>query len=152
MTSTNQQKAITKTVAITLLVIATILALFFHKITTPRYLSVVELKINGLVLLSQAVPVTPETGSKDRWSLIASTDSQAVLLTGFEAELKSSLKSKTQILRGTVDLDAQLRNHIPSYPDAIAIINRQQQLVGYLKPPYDQHKMLLTYASVLTHR
>lgn len=52
-----QQRSIWLTVIGCLLFIAILLGLFFHKITTPRYLSAIELRINGLVLLDQPQPL-----------------------------------------------------------------------------------------------
>ena len=48
-----QKLGIWLTVVACLAFITVLWALFYHKITTPRYLSTIELRVNGLVLLKQ---------------------------------------------------------------------------------------------------
>ena len=49
----SQKRGIWLTVIACLVFMAILWGLFFHKITTPRYLSSIELRVNGLVLLEQ---------------------------------------------------------------------------------------------------
>lgn len=144
-----QKKNILKTVAIIVVVMTTILLLFLNKITTPRYLSDIELKINGLILVKEKPQV--EMDNKNTWFLISHTEKQTALIASFLSELKPSIQEKTQALSSTEPLALQLSQHIP-HNDVIPIINDKNQLIAYIKPPFDQHKMLLTYSSVYTHR
>lgn len=67
-----QQKNIKKTLFILVAVMVTILVLFLNKITTPRYLSNIELKINGLVLIkeSKAIIGMEHTQPDALWRII----------------------------------------------------------------------------------
>ncbi len=156
MTEQVQQKNILKTVLTIVVVMVVILLLFFNKITTPRYLSNIELKINGLILLSQPYSID-ENKLKNKqeakeWMLIAVDEEQKKALDDLERKLKKPIKGQTIIVDADSELRASLSKRLPKFPETIAIINPKQQLVAYFKPPFDRNKMLLTYSSVFTHR
>lgn len=146
-----QKKNIKKTVLIIVVLMSSILLLFLNKITTARYLSNIELKINGLVLLDKAEMLDIKNESA-QWLLVANTEKQKELLDEFKPSLRKKAKNATQIVLAPIQLQSQLNKFIPNYSSNISIINPDHQLIGYLKPPFDEHKMLLTYSSVFTHR
>lgn len=146
-----QQKNIIKTVLILLVVMISILLLFLNKITTARYLSEIELKINGLILLDKPQRIY-EVGTGSSWTLVASTPAQKIILDDLEQSLRRSVKESTQIIEAPIQVQSQINKIIPDYAAFISILNRERELIGYFKPPFDQHKMLLTYSSVVTHR
>ncbi len=154
-----QDKKILKTVLILVAVMLTILGLFLNKITTPRFLSSIELKINGYVLLN-----TNKDGSRKdsenifnshdnkQWSVVINDESQREIITGLLASLKNPMKSDTKIVLLNNEVDAKLSRQLPDRDDIIAVINDDNKLSGYFKAPFDNNKMVLTYSSVFTHR
>lgn len=155
-----QKKAIIKTVLILVVVMSTILLLFLNKITTPRYLSTIELKINGLELLKAPYVVSIEDKelitnmmSDDiQWLLVASDAAEMKTLEGFHQSLKRSVQKQVAIV---------MQDGFPDQmEDSIALVKLSAQsneqhvasFMAYLKAPYDYHKMTLTLASVITHR
>ncbi|MGH1439886.1 MAG: hypothetical protein ACRBBR_07250 [Cellvibrionaceae bacterium] len=146
-----QQKNIIKTVLIIVALMASILLLFLNKITTARYLSDVELKINGLILLDP--PQTMEmTQHNAKWVLVANTQEQKKLLDEFYPSLRKSAKAITDITLAPISLQSQINKQLPEYSRYISVINTDKKLMAYFKPPFDQHKMLLTYSSIVAHR
>ena len=125
-----------------------VLLLFLNKITTPRYLSDIELKINKLELMKQPVVIN---NNDKHWLLLSSNPRQQTLLEGFMTQLRDSIQKNTQI----ADL-SQLNLSSIGLPynteDNIGIVNPKGELIGYFKAPFDEHKMILTYSSVFTHR
>jgi hypothetical protein len=146
-----QQKNILKTVIIIVMVMATILILFFNKLMTPRYLSDVELKINGLVLLDNPPLINVEI-NESQWLLAAHTQEQKKMLDELELSLRKAVKMSTKIILAPIALQSQINKELPNYSTFISIINADKKLMGYFKPPFDEHKMLLTYSSVHAHR
>jgi hypothetical protein len=148
MTSSIQKKGILKTVFITLGLMALILILFFNKITTPRYLSNIELKINQLELLKTPIVVAHKN---QNWLLIFSSQQQQKVLLSFTDELRKSISERTAII-ALEDL-APSKIDLPyDSQEAIGIMKPNGELIAYFRPPFDQHKMILTYSSVFTHR
>lgn len=145
----SQNKNIIKTVLILVVAMATILLLFLNKITTPRYLSDVELRINGLILVKEKQQLIPSDIEKsDQWFLIAQNEKDEKTVEKFLAAAKKSIRTK--MTSAELDSIVVTKNALPE--QTILLANPQGQLVAYLKPPYDQHKMLLTLSSVITHR
>ncbi len=73
MMNSDQKKSVQKTVLIIVAIMATILVLFLNKITTPRYLSNIELKINGLVLQKSMTNAGLDmSAAEGRWVLLVS--------------------------------------------------------------------------------
>jgi hypothetical protein len=143
-----QRKNILKTVLIIVAIMVTILLLFLNKITTPRYLSDIELKINKLELVKE--PVTLQA-SGNQWSLLASTAEQKAVLAELMPELRPHIQEKTHII--TIDSITGINSELPFDPtENIGIANTEGKLIAYFKPPFDQHKMILTYSSLITHR
>ena len=143
-----QQKNIRKTVVVIVAIMATFLALFFHKITTPRYLSDIELKINGLTLLKQPVSSASVLANSqssittnDRWIVVANNVADKKILEMLHASLKRSLQDKLTIVEQP-NTKAQ----------KVSIIKPDNLYIGYFTPPYDLNKMKLTLSSLLTHR
>lgn len=125
-----------------------ILLLFFNKMTTPRYLSDIELKINGLQLLKNRPSIADE---KSRWRLVSANSQQQQVLLDLLPLLKNSIQRKTELVTLS-ELSMSSLNGLYPTQEAIAIINPQGQLVGYIKAPFDQQRMILTYSSLVTHR
>ncbi len=158
LTGQTQQKNILKTVLTIVVIMVVILLLFFNKITTPRYLSNIELKINGLILLSEPQSLTFDSNELitkhqgKEWVLIAVDEEQKKALDILESKLKKPIKSHTIIMDADSKLQASLSKQLPKFPETIAIISPNKQLVAYFKPPFERNKMLLTYSSIFTHR
>lgn len=146
-----QQKNIVKTIVILLIVMTTILVLFFNKLLTPRYLSDVELRINGLILLENTPPIDIEA-DKAQWLLVANTQEQKKVLEALYPSLRKKVKNTTKIILAPIELQSKINKVLPSYSAFIAIINPEKNLIAYFKPPFDEHKMLLTYSSIYAHR
>lgn len=147
----SQQKNIIKTVLIIVILMVTILLLFLNKIATARYLSDIELKINGLILLDS--PQTMEMPQSDaKWILVASTPEQKKLLDEFYPSLRKSAKAITDVTLAPISLQSQINKQLPDYSRYISVINSDKKLMAYFKPPFDEHKMLLTYSSIVAHR
>lgn len=146
-----QQKNIIKTVLIIVVLMVSILLLFLNKITTARYLSDVELRINGLILLDS--PQTMEMEQADsKWLLVANTQEQKKVLDEFYPSLRKSAKAITEITLAPISLQSQINKQLPDYASYISVISKDKKLIAYFKPPFDQHKMLLTYSSIVAHR
>ena len=141
-----QNKNIKKTVLIILAIMATILTLFLNKITTPRYLSNIELKINGLVLVDKEDRQFIHSGINDlSWLLLPSDEQQKKHLASFHHTLKKNIKDKINI--------ADAEQYSLVLPGKyIAIVRPNGEYIAYLKPPFENHKMTLTLSSLITHR
>lgn len=135
-----------KTVLIILTAMVVILLLFFNKITTPRYLSVMEHRINGLVLLREP---TPMADTSDQWRLLFTTDKQQQTLTDWYPLLRQYIQAKTTVIDST---ELAIDQPLPyDQQRSIGIVNPQGVLLGYFKPPFDHQRMILTYSSLTTH-
>lgn len=142
-----REKNVLKTVAILVAAMVIILALFMNKIMTPRYLSDIELKINRLELIDK--PVKINTNIEQQWSLVVSSEEQRELAEGLMLVLRDKIRKQTRI----VDASTIASQTLPyDQQENIGIIHATGEFVAYLKPPFDQHKMILTYSSLFTHR
>ncbi|ODS24021.1 hypothetical protein AB835_05710 [Candidatus Endobugula sertula] len=140
-----QQKNIKKTVFLLIVAMVTILALFLHKITTPRYLSNIELKINGLVMLEDKQKLNFVSDKlNESWILIAADKEDRQRLEALLQMLKPYLRKKVTI----VDRSEVVATFTD---DIIPVVRPSGKYLAYFKPPYEQHKMLLTLSSLLAH-
>jgi len=148
--NSDQKKSIQKTVLIIVAIMSTILVLFLNKITTPRYLSNIELKINGLILQKNTERAEiQENLIKDRWVLLVSDAEEKEFLDNVFPLLKTSLKEKVVVLN---EAEAQL-SYTPSTDKAIIpLIKPDGEYFAYFKGPFDANKMILTLSSAVTHR
>lgn len=150
-----QQTSIKKTVWIIVAVMVTILTLFIHKITTPRYLSQIELKINGLVLLgknnSQVIESLGNTGSS--WMLLVDNEEERQLFKDIMPLLDNSVKTKI-VIKEEMDIGAaqEIQQQIQTSKSTIPLIKPNGEYIGYFVSPYDNNKVILTLSSVVTHR
>ena len=108
-----QRRGIWLTVTGCLIFISILLGLFFHKITTPRYLSIIELRINGLILLEQpqllsalqSGEAVAEQLPPGKWSLLvihrgycgAVCIERITLVTSMLGQLQPAYREKTQL-------------------------------------------------------
>ena len=109
-----QNRSIWLTVIGCLVFITILLGLFFNKISTPRYLSTVELRINGLMLLEQPQLLSALPGGQDiakqlprqQWSLLiiqrgscgAVCVERLVPVVSMLNQLPSTYREKTQLV------------------------------------------------------
>jgi hypothetical protein len=153
-------KKIYKTIIIIVTVVSVILVLFFNKLMTPRFLSSIELRLNGYVLLNadrdgnrkQSPIIFEQSSDKKQWFILVKNDVQNQLMEDFFTILKDPMKSHTEVMKTTRELTTKLTQQISDQDNFIAVINDDGKLSGYFKPPYDKTKMVLTYSSVFTHR
>lgn len=153
-------KKILRTVLIIAAVVSVILVLFFNKLTTPRFLSSIELKINGYVLLNadrdgsrkESPSILTSDQDNKKWFIVVKGETEKQLINDLLPILKSPMNSNTDILLSTQIIGAKLSEQLPNKDNLIAVINNEGTLSGYFKPPFDRNKMALTYSSVFTHR
>ena len=148
---TEQKKNIQRTVLVLVGVMLLILVLFLHKMTTPRFLSQIELKINGLILLNEPIEFS-EPLSQSSWWLITSSEKQKQSIQSWLDELPKKIAKNTQVIDHSrfnqpVQFDSM---NIPI--NSVLIINPENQIIAYFKKPLDKYKTQLTYSSVFTHR
>lgn len=147
-----QAKNIKKTIATIIVIMVTILVLFFNKITTPRYLSNIELKINGLELVNKADQISiGKNLSGDFWLLLARDEEDKLILDELHRSLKTKIREQVVVvyrstLNSTIDLS------VNTTKKTVPIIKPSGEFLGYFKSPYDKNKMILTLSSVITHR
>jgi hypothetical protein len=153
-------KKIYKTILILFVIVSVILALVFNKLMTPRFLSSIELRINGYVLLNadrdgnrkeSPVIVQPSLDNK-KWIILVKNEAQQKLISNVFTILKDPMKSSTEVVMTTQEISAKLLQQISDQDNFIAVINDDGKLSGYFKPPFDKTKVVLTYSSVFTHR
>jgi hypothetical protein len=153
-------KKIYKTILIIAVVVSVILVLFFNKLTTPRFLSSIELRINGYVLLNadrdgsrkeSPIIIAPNPDT-EKWTILVKDETQKQLVNNIFTILKNPMKSNTELLLSTQAINTKLSAQLPEKDNFIAVINDDGKLSGYFKPPFDKNKMVLTYSSVFTHR
>ena len=143
-----QKKNITLTVIAAILFMAAVLALFINKITTPRYLSNIELKINDLVLLDEPITLQSPNGSNPQdaqWLLLTHNAEQEKAANALVESLPKKIASLTVVSENTVDYPSLDKENI-------FIVNTDKVIMAYFKPSFDRNKMKLTYSSVFTHR
>ena len=145
-----QQKGIKKTVLIIVAIMATFLVLFFNKITTPRYLSDIELKVNGLILIDEVKRVTASGAiSGKQWMLVVDNEKDKQLLEDLRQGLKGGVGKKIILVdQATVELNAGTN----TTKKIIPILKPSGEYLGYLTSPYDKNKIVITLSSVVTHR
>ncbi|MBX2809119.1 MAG: hypothetical protein KTR20_10860 [Cellvibrionaceae bacterium] len=146
----NRQKNIYLTLVLSIGFMVLVLALFVNKMMTPRYLSALELKINGLMLLEQAAAIDG-LEADGTWRLLSDAPQAREFLQRFIATLPNKIQQKTQGIALPPERWQVLANKLPSN-NVIAIVNQQGQLMAYFTPPFNHNKMKLTYASVVAHR
>ena len=114
---------------------------------TPRYLSAIELKINGLELLKQPQAVVANSRG---WVLLFKTPTQQKMLKELVPRLGEKIQMQTHIKRyDELNIDWQSLPY--NSEQSIGIVQPNNQLIGYFKAPFDLHKMILTYSSLVTH-
>jgi hypothetical protein len=152
--TTDQQKSIKKTVWIIVAIMVTILVLFINKITTPRYLSFIELKINGLVLFKKEnKTLIEELVANPSWVLLVDSEEEKKLLDDVTLLLDDSVKDNVEVMdEGTLGAQYDLQSDIKFNKNIIPIIKPTGEYVGYLISPYNRNKVILTLSSVVTHR
>jgi hypothetical protein len=154
--SNEQQKSIKKTVWIIVAIMVSIMVLFVNKITTPRYLSFIELKINGLILLNKdSRTLVQHVSSPNTWLLVVSDEAERQLLESMMEDLDASVKTKIivvdeTVLKSTIDVQTSKSNIPIIKPSGDAA--GSGYYMGYLVSPYDRNKAILTLSSVITHR
>ena len=145
--SSSQHKNIRKTIFVTIGIMTTFLLLFLNKITTPRYLSAIELKVNRLELISPIKKVAAESAY---WRFLIMNQEQKQAIEVVLPQLRKKIKAKTMRVS-----EKSIQDHtIAQYDSAehIAIINPAGEMVAYFRPPFDDQKMILTYSSLFTHQ
>jgi hypothetical protein len=152
--SNEQQKSIKKTVWIIVAIMVSILVLFVNKITTPRYLSLIELKINGLVLLDkESRALVQHTSSSESWILVVSDEAERQLLDDMMEDLDTAIIDKISIVdEATLTLNVDIQTSKSIIPIIKPSDDASGQYVGYLVSPFDRNKAILTLSSVITHR
>ncbi len=151
-----QQKNIKKTLFILVAVMVTILVLFLNKITTPRYLSNIELKINGLVLIkeSKAIIGMEHTQPDALWRIIVKDKDDVLFFSDVYQSLKTSVRENVAVVdsANVTSLIYSQLSGIPENTKIIPILNPSGELIGYFKKPFDKNKAILTLSSIVTHR
>ena len=147
---TDMQKNIKKTVLTIVAIMVTILALFINKITTPRYLSNIELKINGLELIKESQrSAVDKSVSGEYWMLLAADKEDKAALDILHKALKSGLREKIVVVSNAA---TELKAQVNRTGKIIPIVKPSGEFIGYFTYPYDKNKMVLTLSSVVTHR
>jgi hypothetical protein len=147
---TSQKKGIQKTICIIVAIMVTILILFFNKITTPRYLSDIELKVNGLELIAKAKRSSVGEGvSGEQWILLVDDSDNKQLLDSVHESLKGKLRKKVLVVYGSTQA---FTAEVSTTKKIIPIIKPSGEFVAYFKAPFDKDKMVVTLSSVVTHR
>lgn len=147
---TDMQKNIKKTVLTIVAIMVTILALFINKITTPRYLSNIELKINGLELIKETQRSSIDKAiSGEYWMLLAADNEDKAALDTLHQALKTSLREKIIVVSHA---GTELKAQVNRKGKIIPIVKPSGEFIGYFTYPYDKNKMILTLSSIVTHR
>jgi hypothetical protein len=152
--SNEQQKSIKKTVWIIVAIMVSILVLFVNKITTPRYLSLIELKINGLILLDKENrKIVQHTSPPNSWLLVISDDAERQLLDSMMEDLDTAIKNKITVVdESTLNLNVETNTRKRIIPIIKPSDDASGYYMAYLVSPYDRNKSILTLSSVITHR
>lgn len=141
------QKNIIKTVLIIVAVMATILVLFIHKITTPRYLSDIELKINGLILLKSPQQLSNlDERLQGSWLLLVNNEKNKKIVEEVHNNLKGRVSHKLLLV------DQKSFSALTADEETMPLINANGEYMAFLKPPYEKNKMIMTLSSTITHR
>lgn len=144
-----QKTNIKKTVLMLIAIMVTILILFFNKITTPRYLSNIELKVNGFILIDEAKGSIVEGDfSKGQWSLVVTDEEDKRFLDTLLPNLKSKVNNQLTVVDGSI---LTLNQDLNTTTKIIPILKPSGEFLGYFKSPFDHDKMILTLSSIVTH-
>jgi len=141
-----QQKNITKTVVIIAFIMTAFLGMFLHKITTPRYLSNIELKVKEPVSSDKLL----DKKQPDDWLLLIDENNKE-FVAALKDSLKPKLKNKLTIINKE-NLSASTVKGLKLKENTLALFDEEGRYKGYLRSPFDINKMKLTLSSVLTHR
>ena len=144
-----QQKNITKTVVIIILIMMAFLAMFLNKMTTPRYLSNIELRINGLILFKD--PQLSVDLNHTNWVLLVDNAEKKDIAEKLYDTVRSKLRNQLLIIDQST-LNVSLLSALTLKEKTIPIFDATGLYRGYLMEPYELNKMKLTLSSVMTHR
>jgi hypothetical protein len=153
-------KRIYKTILIIFVVASVIMVLVFNRLMTPRFLSTVELRVNGYILLNadrdgsrktSPIILKPSEGN-EKWFMVVGNETEKKLISNLLSILNDPMKSETGVMLTTPAIDSKLYEQVSDQDNFIAVINDEGTLSGYFKPPFDTNKMVVTYSSVFTHR
>lgn len=153
-------KRIYKTILIIFVVVSVIMVLVFNRLMTPRFLSTVELRVNGYILLNadrdgsrkQSSSILSASEDNKKWFIVVDNEKEKKLITSLLSILNDPMKSNSGVMVSTPDIDTKLFKQVSNQDNFIAVINDTGKLSGYFKPPFDRNKMVVTYSSVFTHR
>lgn len=148
---TTLQRNIWRTLIAALAFMAVVLLLFLNKITTPRYLSDIELRIHGLELLQQ--PLTLEAQTSNQWRLVSMNPQQQTKLNNALAKMPKRIQNKIETL--SLDkLAEKYRETIATIEgkETVKIIKPNGVLFAVLHAPIETNRIVLTLSSVITHR
>jgi hypothetical protein len=153
-------KRIYKTILIIFLVVSVIMTLVFNRLMTPRFLSTIELKVNGYILLNadrdgsrkQSPSILSASEYNKKWFIVVDNEKEKKLITNLLSIVNDPMKSNTELMVSTPEIDSKLFKQVSNQDNFIAVINDTGKLSGYFKPPFDRNKMVVTYSSVFTHR
>lgn len=153
-------KRIYKTILIIFVAVSVIMVLVFNRLMTPRFLSTIELRINGYILLNadrdgsrkQSPNILSASEDNEKWFIVVDNDKEKKVITYLLSIVNDPMKSKTEVMVSTPEIDARLIEQVSQQDNFIAVINDTGKLSGYFKPPFDTNKMVVTYSSVFTHR
>lgn len=153
-------KRIYKTILIIFVVVSVIMVLVFNRLMTPRFLSTVELRVNGYILLNadrdgsrkQSPIILSSSEDNKKWFIVVDNETEEKLVTSLLSILNDPMQSNTEVLLSTPEIASKLFEQVSDQDNFIAVINDTGKLSGYFKPPFDRNKMVVTYSSVFTHR
>jgi len=153
-------KRIYKTIAIIFVVVSVIMVLVFNRLMTPRFLSTIELRVNGYILLNAdrdgsrklSPSIVNSNEDNKKWFIVVDNESEKELISNLLSIVNDPMKSNTEVMLSTPIIDSKLFQQVSNQNNFIAVINDTGKLSGYFKPPFDRNKMVVTYSSVFTHR
>jgi hypothetical protein len=153
-------KRIYKTIAMIFVVVSVIMVLVFNRLMTPRFLSTVELRVNGYILLNAdrdgsrklSPSIVDSNEDNKKWLIVVDNESEKELISNLLSIVNDPMKSNTEVMLSTPIIDSKLFQQVSNQNNFIAVINDTGKLSGYFKPPFDRNKMVVTYSSVFTHR
>lgn len=153
-------KRIYKTIAMIFVVVSVIMVLVFNRLMTPRFLSTIELRVNGYILLNAdrdgsrklSPSIVNSNEDNKKWFIVVDNESEKELISNLLSIVNDPMKSNTEVMLSTPIIDSKLFQQVSNQNNFIAVINDTGKLSGYFKPPFDRNKMVVTYSSVFTHR
>ncbi len=87
-----------------------------------------------------------------KWFIVVDNEKEQELIVSLLSIVNDPMKSNTEVMLSTPDIDTKLFDQVSNQDNFIAVINDTGKLSGYFKPPFDRNKMVVTYSSVFTHR